>query len=72
MLIIKSTSDCGSSVGCFKYPAGCSDSACTYIYKWTYQGYYHNFTLFGKPDATANRWLAIGFSKDTFMVKFID
>ncbi len=58
------TEDCGKTVGCLRYPSGCSGTDCAYIATYRYQDDNVTFEMFGK-DAD---WVAIGFSDSNVMV----
>jgi hypothetical protein len=73
---LKSTSNCGSTAGCYAFPIGCKDTGCTFVVKWVNSGTKTNFELYGKvePGIEVNAaWIAMGFSDDRIMVnKFLN
>ncbi|CAB4027497.1 Hypothetical predicted protein, partial [Paramuricea clavata] len=54
---------CGKTVGCLRYPIGCSGTDCSYMATYRYQGGHVNFEMFGKQAD----WVAIGFSDNDEM-----
>ncbi len=71
---VQSTEDCGKNYACFKQPENCQDTECSFIFKWKQTkntSDYHDFLISAKINGPKIRaiWLAIGFSKDPFMVK---
>lgn len=62
---------------CFNYPADCQNTQCDFIFKWkpitdgNKTTDYQEFIISAKmiePINIRSAWLAIGFSKDKFMV----
>ncbi|CAB4003782.1 Hypothetical predicted protein, partial [Paramuricea clavata] len=57
------TDGCGKTVGCLRYPVGCSGTNCSYMATYRYQGGHVIFEMFGKQAD----WVAIGFSDNDVM-----
>lgn len=66
-MLPKSTSDCGKTSECFRYPENCIDLNCEIIFKWMSMNDSVDFSLAAKIQL-ADAWLAIGFSNDNKMV----
>ena len=61
-----STDGCTKTVGCLRFPSGCSGGSCDYAATYSYNSSTNLLTIemFGKDAA----WVALGFSDDQRMV----
>ncbi|XP_028404492.1 ferric-chelate reductase 1-like isoform X2 [Dendronephthya gigantea] len=58
------TTDCGTTKGCLRVPAGCVNTDCNFVAKYSYQQDLVVFELFGKN----SEWVSIGFNDKQEMV----
>ncbi|ESP03638.1 hypothetical protein LOTGIDRAFT_237623 [Lottia gigantea] len=61
------TAECGKSKGCYRVPEGCWEPYCRYIVTWKDLGKVVLFEMGAYTEGLDDKYIAIGFSNDTYM-----
>ncbi|XP_050400921.1 ferric-chelate reductase 1 [Patella vulgata] len=61
------TAECGNKKGCYRVPEGCWEPYCEYIATWKDMGQIVLFEWSAITEGLEDRYVAIGFSNDTYM-----